>query len=361
MGTFTPSLLLDDAELARCREFLEPRANAADRGDATFCDAAKFIAENVLGENAGPPEAPNQNLERVVSALATIGWFDMGTAFSLWCQRMVLEFLSKAPSGSACREEALDALRRGERVGTSAMAGPMAHFVSGVPLTLKATPAENGEGYRISGVVAWASNLAEGKSIIVSVAARESGEPVVFATPIEAPGIRIGSFSPLIAMQGTLSTSMTFEDVEVPASWVITENFRDFMTAIRPIFLLLQSSYCWGLAARSVAESEQAARGVAEVFRDEITEAHERVERQAERLLQVARARCEGVSVPELLDIRLEAAKLATDCTSLESRVIGGRSYIASCETSRRLREALFLPVQAPTEGQLRWERSQYD
>lgn len=352
--------MLDDAELAQCREFLEPRAAAVDCGEATFCDAAPFIASNLLGDIAGPPEAPNQNLERVVSALATVGWFDMGTAFSLWCQRMVLEFLAKAPSGSACREEALVALRRGDRIGTSAMAGPMAHFVSGAPLTLKATPNEKG-GYRISGVIPWASNLAEGKSIIVSVAARESGDPVVFATPIESPGIRIGSFAPLIAMQGTLSTSMTFEDVEVPAGWVVTENFREFMTSIRPIFLVLQSSYCWGLAARAVAESEQAARGVAEVFRDEIAEAHARVERQAERLLAVARAQCEGFSVPELLEIRLEAAKLATDCTSLESRVIGGRSYIASCETSRRVREALFLPVQAPTEGQLRWERSQYD
>jgi alkylation response protein AidB-like acyl-CoA dehydrogenase len=357
--TLASSLLLDEAGLARCRDFFEPRAAAADRGDTDFCEAAVFLGQNLLGAAAGPLEDPNRDLELVARTLASVAWFDMGTAFSLWCQQMVLEYLAKAPAGMPAREQALPAVREGQRVGTSAMAGPMAHFVSEAPLTLNATPAGDG-GYTVSGAVPWASNLAPGRSMIVSVAARETGGPLVFAVPIEAPGITIGSFASLIGMQGTLSASLTFEDVSVPQGWVISEDFRGFIGGIRPVFLLLQSAYCWGLAARSVVESEASLRGVGQVFRDEVANARARVETQAAELRDAARTRCREAAVPHLLDLRIEAARLATECTSLESRVVGGRSYVASCDTARRLREALFLPIQAPTEGQLRWERSQF-
>lgn len=356
--TFAASLLLDEREFALCRDFFEPRAPAADRGEVNFADAAAFLAKRLLGDAAGTPEEPNADLARVASVLATVAWFDMGTAFSLWCQQMVLEYLAKAPAASACQDEMLTVLRAGERIGASAMAGPMAHYVSGAPLTLRATPA--GDGYRISGLVPWCSNLCGGHTIVVSAAAREDGAPLLFAVPVEAEGVTIGAFSSLIGMQGTLSASLTFENVAVPRSWVITEDFAAFMGAVRPVFLLLQSAYCWGLAARAVVESEAALRGIGEVFRSEVDAARRRVETQAAQLRAAAESRCAGATIPHLLDLRIEAARLATECTGLESRVVGGRSYIANCETARRLREALFLPVQAPTEGQLRWERSQF-
>lgn len=356
--TLSANLLLEPPDLELCRDFFEPRAVAADRGDLDFCDAAWFVAKHLLGDAAGTAQDPNHDLERVAETLASVAWFDMGSAFSLWCQQMVLEYLAKAPAESRCRNELIPALRDGARVGTSAMAGPMAHFVSKAPLTLNATPAADG-GVTVSGLVPWASNLSE-RSIVVSAAAREEGGAVLFAVPIESPGITIGSFSPLIGMQGTLSASLTFENVNIPAGWIISEDFSGFIASVRPTFLLLQSAYCWGLAARSVVESEAALRGPAEIFRSEVESARARVETQAEQLRAAARARCEGASIPHLLDLRIAAARLATECTALESRIVGGRSYIATCETARRLREALFLPIQAPTEGQLRWERSQY-
>lgn len=358
--TFACSLLLKEAEFAVCRSFFEPRAAAADRGDVDFREAAPFLAQHLLGDAAGTEAHPNHDLERVVGTLASVAWFDMGSAFSLWSQQMVLEFLAMAPAGAACRAEALPALRAGIRIGTSAMAGPMAHFVSGVPLPLRATPNGDG-GYHISGSVPWASNLAAPHSVVVSVAAREGDEPLVFATPVERDGVTIGAFSTLVGMQGTRSASLSFDEVSISRDWVISEEFGSFIAAVRPIFLLLQAAYCWGLAARSVVESEAALRGVGEVFRPEVAMARARVEKQASELLAAARGRCAGTAIPHLLDLRIEAARLATECTSLESRVVGGRSYVANCETARRLREALFLPIQAPTEGQLRWERSQFE
>jgi hypothetical protein len=41
---------------------------------------------------------------------------------------------------------------------------------------------------------------------------------------------------------------------------------------------------------------------------------------------------------------------------ALEAKMMGGRGYVVTTPTARRLREAAFLPIQALTERQLRWE-----
>jgi alkylation response protein AidB-like acyl-CoA dehydrogenase len=64
------------------------------------------------------------------------------------------------------------------------------------------------------------------------------------------------------------------------------------------------------------------------------------------------------VPIRDIVALRLDCARLASEAVALEAKVVGGRSYLASSGTARRLREAAFLPVQAPTEGQLRWELS---
>ncbi len=353
-----PTLLLDGAQFETIRAAFQARAAAVDRGEADFRDAAPLAARLIHGEALQPPPGgPNADLPHIVRTLASIAWFDMATAFSLWCQRMVLEYLSHAPASSEIPARALLPVLRGERLGCTALAGPMAHYVAGAPLSLTAEATHH--GYRINGYVPWASNLAAGCTIVVTAAASPEG-PVVFATPIETPGLQIGEFQPLIAMQGTLSASLTFERVEVPRQWIISEQFPTFMAAVRPIFLLLQSAYCWGLAARSLTEARAGIRGVAEVFRDELDQGERRLNDLAATLAAAADCRCHGIAITTLLEARIEAAHLAVEAASLEARVAGGRSYIATCETARRLREALFLPVQAPTEGQLRWERSRF-
>ena len=59
------------------------------------------------------------------------------------------------------------------------------------------------------------------------------------------------------------------------------------------------------------------------------------------------------------LQLRLDVAHLATRATQLELAARGGAGYSAVSATARRVREALFLPVQSPTEVQLQWELQQ--
>ena len=80
-------------------------------------------------------------------------------------------------------------------------------------------------------------------------------------------------------------------------------------------------------------------------------------------MLELSQSLKEDFTVPEkkqfhihrLLQIRLDFALLAQSAVTLELKLHGGRAYAASSNVSRRFREAAFLPIQAPTEVQLRW------
>jgi len=51
-----------------------------------------------------------------------------------------------------------------------------------------------------------------------------------------------------------------------------------------------------------------------------------------------------------------DAASAAVAASGIEVRVAGGAGYAKSSPASRRFREAAFIPVQSPSESQLRWE-----
>ena len=62
------------------------------------------------------------------------------------------------------------------------------------------------------------------------------------------------------------------------------------------------------------------------------------------------------VAFADLLRLRLNAAEAAVQAANLEIRVAGGAGYAQSSPASRRYREATFIPVQSPSEGQLKWQ-----
>lgn len=173
-------------------------------------------------------------------------------------------------------------------------------------------------------------------------------------------GVRVAPAPDLLALNGTASSSVTLDDVHIGRDAVLTEDLPGFVAAIRPTFLLLQTAYCSGLAGRSLAETGTRTVGVNAAFAEQVdalSTAHESVR---QRLYDYA-TRSDQVAVPDLLRLRLEGVQVAVAATRLEATVRGGAGYLAASDTSRRLREAAFLPIQAPTEGQLRWELSRFN
>lgn len=352
-------LLLPPDRREEIAAFLEPRAAAVDAGVGGVQEGIAFVADGVLAPSAGACSSavPNNDLVRVAEPIATVAWSDMSTAFSLWCQRMVLEYLSYAPAGSPPREVALPQLLRTERLGSTALASAMAHHVSGAPLPL--TARREGHELVLNGRVPWASNLfPPAFHMVTAVVDAATGQPIFVAVPGDTPGLRIDPQPSLLALQATGSSSVVLDEARIGANWCITTEFSHFIVRMRPIFLLLQSSFCWGLAHRALAEARASLRGINEVLRPDLDALEATAARLAAQIRCGLQDRERPSATRDAVQIRLDAARLATAAVALEAKALGGRGYVRASATARRLREAAFLPIQSPTEGQLRWELS---
>lgn len=305
-------------------------------------------------------EAPYANA-RVISSIAAT---DMSLAFSLWAHQMVLTYIEEADD-AAFRRAWGERLQTAEIAGSTALAAAMACHVMGAPLPIKA--AERAGELELAGNIAWASNLFHAQFLLVTATELPGQGRAVVALRATDPGLLIAPFPDLLDLQETASSSIRLDGARVRREEVVAVDFERFLRRVRPRFLLWQASFCWGLAARSLLEAAPRVRGgITEVFapdHQDLTTELDRIERgivdalAADKALRAA-SNPVATSIREAVKLRLDAAQLAGAATRLEAKVVGGRGYVVQSPTARRQREAAFLPIQSPTEGQLRWELS---
>ncbi|NKY89291.1 acyl-CoA dehydrogenase family protein [Nocardia veterana] len=330
--------------------FVRERAAALDAGTTDVrVDLAEIGRSELLALALGETD-----ISEFAVVIEEVAAESLAAGFSLWAQRMTLEYVWRAPE--PVRRCYLDGLASGRTVGVTAMAAALKHLAGLGELPLRAEP---GDDRAVSGSIAWASNVFEDALIVFPYrGADRSGRVAVVAAG--ADGVLVRPAPELLALNATGSTGLTFDRVEVPDDQLITTDLPRFGAAIRPIFLLLQTAFCSGVAGRSVAEAGARLTGLGDRFRGDHGELTARHRSVRQRLYAFA-ADPGRVAPAELIRVRLDASRVAVDATRLESTLRGGAGFARDCDTNRRFREAAFLPVQSPSEGQLRWELSQYD
>jgi alkylation response protein AidB-like acyl-CoA dehydrogenase len=334
--------------------YFEARAADVDAGAAGVRDSIAFVARRILLD----PE--RADLETTVGLIATIARSDLSSAFSLWAHRMAIEYLETLPSSAPLRTQVLPRLLSAELLGSTALAGATAHVLTGTPLPL--TFERDGDAIVVNGRLPWASNLLpEYVSVTAAAGARDSGRRLIVAFTHDTPGVEVDPYPPLLALQATGSSSVGFREARIGPEWIVSDDLDGFVRRILPTFLLLQSAFCVGLASRALEEAGSALSGQREVLRGDVEALRSRLDAAEVRLRTLSR-HSERTTIPlrELLALRLEVAGVAAEAVHVELTAAGGRGYLRTSGTARRLREAAFLPIQAPTEVQLRWALSHF-
>lgn len=330
-------------------------AAAVDAGKIPARYALELLAAEGSLELGLAGNADGQLLEqvRVIRALAER---DLSVAFSAWAHRMTAEYLSAAATPTPLLRSYAQDLRAGTHPGVTGMASVMKTVAGCGHLDLEARQVEG--GFVVSGTIAWASNLAA-DSIIVTGATVPGKDPgaIIFAVRADQEGVSLAKPFELLGLNATASAGVGFADVFIPDSAVIDTDLGSFAARIRPTFALLQISECLGVAQAAITAAAGRLQGVQEVF----SEQQQQLARHIDNLINdqealACRVGGEGVDVAKLLRLRLDAAQAATAAAAVEVRVAGGAGYAKSSPASRRFREAAFIPVQSPSEAQLRWE-----
>jgi alkylation response protein AidB-like acyl-CoA dehydrogenase len=315
------------------------RADLADLGGAGLFDAA--LADGGLPD--------------VVALIDDIATESLAVAFSTWAHVMALTYLGR---GSApLRDTHLDALRTGARIGVTAMATGLKQVAGLGQVPVIARP--DGDGLTISGPIRWASNLFD-DAVIVLPARDESGTSYVVAVEAGAAGVTVDPPPALMALGATVSSSLRFQDVTIGPDQIISTDLAEFCAGIRPAFLLAQTAFCVGVARAALAGAARAGGVLADPFADDLAALDERNRALRARLYEFADEPARA-GLADLIRLRLDVASAALAATRLETTLVGGAGYAHGNSANRRFREAAFLPVQSPSEGQLRWELSRYE
>ena len=334
---------------------IRAHADALDRDEDTSRRSfAALGAAGLLG--LGAPGNVDGQLPRMVDVIGRISAECMSTGFSLWAHRMAIEYLLTAatPFSTAAAERLLT----GTTPGVTGMASAFKEAAGCGSLDLTATPVDG--GYRLSGSIRWASNLYD-DSLMITAARTEDGEKLIVALPLNTSGVVLGDHFALLAMGSTASSYLKLQDAFIASEQVLSTDFLTFLNKVRPTFLVLQSAMCLGLTKTTLAQSRLGLTGVNAVFTDEVEEVAARLA-AAEQALSSAAAAVGGPQPPskkDLLTLRLASAEISSASAALEIRTAGGKGYASRTPASRRYREAAFIPVQSPSEAQLRWELNQ--
>jgi alkylation response protein AidB-like acyl-CoA dehydrogenase len=236
----------------------------------------------------------------------------------------------------------------------------------------------DGDGYRVSGRIAWAANIAPGTVIVFPArvvapptvdATRSGAQPggdapevdanarVILCTTVGEPGLITAPVNDLLALGATRSAMLEFDNLRVDPSRVVATSL-DACRTRRSTHLTLQSAFCLGIAGRCLTEAAGFLAGPGGI----LAAHHARLVAQHAHLTATLHRVSDDLhqaTPQEITLLRYESARLAHAAARHESTLVGGRGYVTTSATNRRLREASFLPVQSPSEIQLLQELEQ--
>ena len=331
-------------------------AIAAVAADAAQVDATEVDLRPRLREvlTSGGLHRGAAGVAAQAEVLAQLAEECMSTAFSFWGHRMALEYLDRF--GGPTQAEQLAALVDGSRPGVSAMAASFrrqAQQAAGAqPTPLGVTARREGEELVLDGFLPYATNLHTDAVLVLGVELPETGGAAILALDLDTPGIEVRPATDLLALGSTRSGSVRLTGARVPASSTLPTPFTELLGGARATFLALQSAFCLGHARGSLAAFDAAGTP----FATEAQELAAEQERLTVQLGELAEDAYDGAAIAAYLGLRLATMDSAQHSAQLALCVTGGRAYTRTHPVARRLRESAFLPVQAPTKGQLLWE-----
>ena len=343
VGPVVPTTELPRADVVA--RVVAPRAEDADRVGVERSTIDALADAGLLGDALTTPH--QREVAELLAGADASTWF-------CWAQHATpLRVLAgRAPGqveegAAALRERILPDLRAGRRLAAVAFA----HLRRpGVPNPVATRVAG---GWRLDGVLDWVTSWDIADDVLVMARGAGADADVIVCAYLpagrgpQAPGLTVGEPLALLAMSGTHTRPVHLSAVHVP-----DESVGAVLDADR-----------WAAAdARLTADASPAAFGVA---RGALAELDLLARRRDDETLALAAAvlvdRCRTVReqayaladadgpVSERLAVRAQSLDLATRATQAVVVARAGAAMRAGTSAERRVREALFLLVQAQT------------
>ncbi|MCO7573575.1 acyl-CoA/acyl-ACP dehydrogenase [Pseudomonas chlororaphis] len=344
-----------DAQLS---EWLDAQAQALDQGQ---CDPQQVLARladaQVLRVGIDPAQGGSGgDLTDALEVMASVASHSLAAAFVCWGQRAFIEYLLHSPN-AGLRQRLLPSLLSGELAGATGLSNAM-KFLSGIE-ALQVKAQEQDHGWCLNGRLHWVTNLRKSGFVVAAAIEREEGgAPFILAIPDALPGLQRSDDLQLMGLQSSNTAALELSQVAVARDWLLHEDARAFLPAVRPAFLGLQCALAIGLARRALNEVEQHVEGARSILQEPLQEQRQHLEQTVDELKSgLLDGRFLG-QPGALFRVRIALAEATANAVQLELQASGGKAYLSEFGSgfARRWRESAFVPIVTPSLVQLRAE-----
>ncbi len=339
--------------------WLSESALALDAGDAT---AARELMPRMgqagiyrYGVDAARGGLEGTDIADAIAAVAGVARYSMAAAFVVWSQRTFIEYLLQSPN-QGLAQRLLPGLLEGGFAGASGLSNAM-KFLGGIEaLQVRAETA--GQGWRVSGVLPWVTNLRGPEYYVASAVQMPDGSASVMALPGQAAGLVRSPDLSLVGMQGTQTAALTLTDCAIGEEWLLHGQANVFLPALRPSFLGIQCGMALGLAWRAIEETLSCRGAARAILEEEALALREALSRQWQALVDGIRDDSYLRAPADMFEVRIALSDIALQAVALEVQAKGGAGYLRTMQpdVARRWGEAAFIPVVTPSLVQLKAE-----
>ena len=304
-----------------------------------------------------------------IDLLASVGAH--GIAGEVWQQRELIELLAGADASTwfcwTQHHTPLNTMVAGGNQGASAdlskrwlkgmqsgallAAVAFAHVRRGGPPNPVAKKVVN--GWELTGTLDWITSWDIADVLMLLAATEDKSQIVIFYLPIEGfeeqfDSCVVGEPLKLLAMSGTHSRPITFDHTFISSDFVFSiVNSQDWLS-VDSGKTVLPSPAALGVARAAIEQLNEVSKARGE-------ESGQSAAKQLAQEFELLRAQAySAIDNPEtqrseLINLRVQILEFAITCTVAAITASSGGAMISGSEAERRVREAMFLQIQAQT------------
>ncbi|MEC5317782.1 acyl-CoA dehydrogenase family protein [Brenneria populi subsp. brevivirga] len=336
------------------RRWLSSHANELDQSDTQSGALLGHLADDGLfriGIASG--QGGEGMLTDAMDAVSEVAGYSLTAAFVFWGHRTYIELLLRS-SAPDLRERLLPDLLAGRLAGATGLSNAV-KFLSGLE-ELQVAGRRHGDGWRVDGRLHWVTNLQSvGFQVVTVVRPEDARAPFIASISSGLDGVKRSDDLQLMAMRGSATAALDFEQVAVAPSAILHPDAGAFLAQVRPRFLGLQCAMADGLARRILNNCREWLSS-GHVLYDEWRQLRQKHQDIRAQLWDGVREETFIQRPAEIFRLRIALIELVAQAIQQELALRGGKAYLSpeGDNFARRWRENAFLPLVTPSILQLR-------
>lgn len=340
---------------------LLPKVLEIDKG---YYPLAELSALGKVGAFSPFLKSQGENFWLAIQAMATISEVCGTTGFVTWCHQVCGLYLDQSEN-QALKERFLSSHVLADTFGGTALSNPMKTWANIEPMILRAK--KTADGYVISGTLPWISHIAPDQYCgAVATIENEQGqttEDVFFLLQFDKQRRSHWSLKkcPTFAgMEGSSTWKIELNNYPICQDEIIAQPSDEFVKNIRGAFVLMQMGIGAGIIQGAINDIEAVSDQLGHVnqfLEDQAGTLQISLNKLLEQTQTLAKTPFDTSKdfFLDVLDLRIQGAKLSLKATQAAMLHQGARGYLMTSNPQRRLREAQFVAIVTPAIKHLRY------